>query len=120
MRIAISAAGADLKAAVDPRFGRARNFLVYDLDSDEFEVVDNTRNLGAAQGAGIQAAKVVLDCGVEAVITGNCGPKAFHALEAARIKVYLFSGGTVSEAVEKYRSGELAPRSEANVAGHWS
>ena len=63
MKIAISTAGADPDAAVDPRFGRARNFLVYDLEADDYELVDNAPNLGLAQGAGIQAAKTVLDRG---------------------------------------------------------
>lgn len=120
MKIAVTAKETDLQSELDPRFGRARCFLVCDLDSGGVEVVDNAQNLAASQGAGIQAAKTVCDQGVGAVITGNCGPKAFLALQSARIPVYLVAGGTVADAIERFRAGELTPRNEANVSGHWS
>ena len=53
MKIAITAQGPELSAQVDPRFGRAKYFIIYDVDSDEFEAVDNEQNLNAPQGAGI-------------------------------------------------------------------
>ena len=53
------------------------------------------------------------------VITGNVGPKAFAALQAANVKVYPGVTGTVKEAVEKFKAGELQPADGANVEGHW-
>jgi len=41
--------------------------------------------------------------GINAVITGNVGPKAAYALEAARIKIYSGSGGAVEDALQKYQ-----------------
>ena len=86
MKIAFSTSGETLDSPLDARFGRAPKFLVYDLDSETFEVVDNRQNLNAAQGAGIQSAETVARLGVNILVTGHCGPKAFRVLRAAGIK----------------------------------
>ncbi len=57
MKAAITSQGTELSIQVDPRFGRAKYFVVVETDSGNFEAVDNTQNLNAAQGAGIQAAQ---------------------------------------------------------------
>jgi len=119
MKIAISATGSDLKAQVDARFGRASYFLLVDPESMEYEVLMNGENLLAAQGAGIQAAALVARHRPAAVLTGNCGPKAFQTLEAAGIRVIVGVEGTVREAVENYRAGKLNPASGPNVNSHW-
>lgn len=119
MKIVITATGETLDADVDPRFGRAAKFILFDTETDEFEAVDNTQNLNAAQGAGIQAAESVSRLGAEGVISGHCGPKAFRALTAAGIAIYTGAEGTVSEAVEQFRSGSLSRAGSADVDGHW-
>lgn len=119
MTIAISSSGASLDDQLDLRFGRAAMFIVYDLDHETFSVVDNEQNLNAVQGAGIQAARHVVNAGAQALVTGHTGPKAFKVLEAAKIPVYLAAGGTVREAIAGFRSGALARINEADVEGHW-
>ena len=119
MKLAITSDGGDLTGQVAARFGRARYFIIYDLDSSEVEAIDNTQNLAAPQGAGIQAARNVADAGVQAVITGSVGPRAFAALQAAGVPVYLEASGTVGEAIERYKAGKLQPAGGANVDGHW-
>ena len=119
MKIAISSTGTILESDIDPRFGRAQNFLVIDTETMAFEVKENIQNLELPQGAGIQAGKIVADLGVKAVITGNCGPKAFNILEAAEVKVITGISGTVKDAVEKFKTGDLAYAGGPNVEGHW-
>jgi predicted Fe-Mo cluster-binding NifX family protein len=119
MKVAISTEGKDLNAVVDARFGRAKGFLVYEMDTGESVYVDNKQNLEAAQGAGIQSAKTVIDAGADAVITGNVGPKAFTTLNAAGVKIYLFKDGSVQTAIDQLKKGELELTSDANVEGHW-
>lgn len=112
--------GTTLEDALDKRFGRARYVLVADTETGEVTVHDNTVNLNAAQGAGIQTAQRVSETGAEALITPNLGPKAFRTLSAAGIRVYLAAGCTGREAMERLQRGELAEPSSANVEGHWS
>lgn len=119
MKIAITTSGSDLAAPLDSRFGRAPKFLIYDLEANTFEVVDNEQNLNAAQGAGIQSAQNIARLGATALITGHCGPKAFRVLQAAGIKIYNTAAATVSEAIDQYRQGKLTDATSADVEGHW-
>lgn len=119
MKIAITAQGAEPTSPVDPRFGRAAGFLVYDTESGEYSAHDNAQNLNAAQGAGIQAAETVSRLGVQAVITGHCGPKAFRALSAGGISVYAGVECSVEEAVARFQRGELTVAGDADVSSHW-
>mgnify|MGYP005835748959 CR=1 FL=1 len=118
MKVAITTSGRDLDAPVDPRFGRAKGFIIFDTESGQWSALDNAQNLDAAQGAGVQAAMAVANAGAEAVLTGNCGPKAFKTLAAAKLKVYTGVSGAVREAVEKLASGALEPAADASVEAH--
>ena len=120
MKIAVTSQGKDLSGQVDPRFGRAKYFMVVDTDSGESSVHDNSQNLNAAQGAGIQAGQNVVNLGVEAVLTGNVGPKAYATLQAGNVRVYVGATGTVADAIEQLKSGKLQEASQANVQGHWA
>lgn len=118
MKLAITAQGTELESAVDPRFGRARHFLLVDSESGQFTVHDNVQNLNAQQGAGIQSAQAIARLGAQALLTGNVGPKAFATLQAANIPVYTGANGTVAQAVEAFRAGQLQRAGAANVEAH--
>lgn len=107
MKIAISTQSKDLDSCLDLKFGRATGFIIYNLDNDEFEFINNEQNLNATQGAGIQAAQTVVDKGVEAIITGYCGPKAYKVLEAAQVKIYTSEKDTIKNIIEKFKNNEL-------------
>ncbi len=120
MKIALSSSGDSLESPFETRFGRCRKFIVFNDSDDSLEVVDNTQNLDAAQGAGIQAAQNVANAGVQCVVSGHCGPKAFMTLDAAGIKVYTCeSRGSVAEALDAFKKGELPQLAGADVDGHW-
>ena len=118
MRVAVSASGPTLDSQVDPRLGRCAWFVVVDPATMAFEAVENSSG-AAAQGAGIATAQMIADKGVEAVITGNCGPNAYQALSAAGIAVVTGVGGTVREAAKAYAAGELQSSVQPNVASHY-
>ena len=88
MKVVISAQGNDIDSLVDPRFGRARWFIIADTESGEWQAHDNTANVDASGGAGVQAGSTVASQGAEAVITGNVGPNAHKVLAAANIAIY--------------------------------
>lgn len=119
MKVAFTTSGVELDGPLDSRFGRAPRFLVYDLDRDDFMIIDNRQNLNATQGAGIQSAENVARMGVEAVVTGHCGPKAFRVLKAAGIKVMNTDAPTVSQALKLFKAGQIPEATMADVEGHW-
>ena len=119
MRIAVASKGVEKSSDVDPRFGRAAHFLIFDTSDESLSVIDNSQNINAAQGAGIQAAENVARANVDLVVAGNFGPKAFQALGAAGIKAAMWTDGTVAEALELARNDKLEICTKANVEGHW-
>ena len=120
MKLAFSTAGTTPDAPLDPRFGRASTFLVLDMETKDFDLIDNGESVGAAQGAGIQAAQRLVRADVHGLVTGHCGPKAFQVLSAAGIEVYYSTAPTIREALEEFESGKLERSSGADVRGHWA
>jgi predicted Fe-Mo cluster-binding NifX family protein len=117
MKVAVSAKGPFLNSAVDPRFGRCLYFVIVETDDMSFEAVENA-NSSLGGGAGIQSAGLIAQKGVRKVLTGNCGPNAHQTLTAAGIEVVVDCSGTVSDVVERFKSGLLQAASAPNVASH--
>ena len=121
MKVAISAQGNDIASLVDPRFGRARWFIVADTESGQWQAHDNAANVNASGGAGVQAGSAVASQGAEAVITGNVGPNAHKVLAAANIAIYQAGNGTnVRDALAAFKRGELVAVAAPTVSGHWA
>ncbi len=107
MKIAIASRGRNLADPVDPRFGRAGYFIIYETDDDSWEVIDNSQNSGMAHGAGIQTAQRVVDSGARMIVSGNFGPKAAEVLEAAGVATMMWAEGTVADAIEMVKQNRL-------------
>ena len=116
-KICISSTGENLKAYVDPRFGRCDYFLIINLNNMNFESIKNESSK-AMGGAGIQAAESVAKKGVKFVITGNIGPNAFQTLKAADIKVITGASGNIKEIIDKFNKGEFKEIEGPNVGSH--
>jgi len=119
MKVAVSTQGKDINSVVDARFGRTLGFIIYDTESDNWEFLDNSQVLNAPHGAGIQATRHVVDAGANIVITGHLGPNAFKALSAAQVEAYTFKGGSVKEAIDSFKNGDLQSLNNSDVEGHW-
>jgi predicted Fe-Mo cluster-binding NifX family protein len=117
MKVVVTSNGADLNAPASPVFGRCPTYVFVDTETMQFEAVPNPA-IAAGGGAGIQAAQFVIEQGAQAVLTGNVGPNAFNVFQAAEVPIYLLGGGTVREAAEAYKSGQLQPVGGANVQAH--
>ena len=119
MKVAVTSKGTLLSSEVDPRFGRAPYILIVDTETMAFEAVDNSDNVNAFKGAGIQAATMVSDKGAQVLMTGYCGPKAFATLEAAGVKVVSDVSGSIRDAVAAFKAGTVTYSSAANKEAHW-
>ena len=119
MKVAVTSKGKDLDAPVDPRFGRAAYILIVDMDDDSVEVVDNSDNVNAFKGAGIQAAAMIGDKGASVLLTGYCGPNAFKTLSAAGVRVASDVSGSVRDALALFKEDKVSYAEDANVEGHW-
>ena len=120
MRIALTVTEKSENAKVDPRFGRCAAFYVYDEETGEKKFIDNTQNLNAAQGAGIQASQNILKENINVLITGNVGPKAFSLLQGSNVKVYVGAAGlSIEDAIKNFKDGKLEETTGATKPGHW-
>ena len=115
MRVAVAANGMDLDAQLSPIFGRCPQFVFVDTESMQFEALANPAG-GARGGAGIQASQFIIQQGAKAVVAGNLGPNAAAVLKSAGLVTYIADQGTVKEAVEALKSGQLSPASDPTVA----
>ncbi len=109
MKILLTVQGNDWNSPMDPRFGRAKGFLIYDEANESLNYVDNEANMNAAQGAGIQTAQRALEIKPDVIITGNGpGGKAAAVLKNGTIKIYAGAEGiTAKEAYDAYKEDKL-------------
>jgi len=117
VKIAVSATGTTLDAEVDPRFGRCQYLIFVDTDTMHFEAQDNSAS-SAGGGAGIATGQTVVNKEVQAVLTGNVGPKAHNVLSQAGIQIMTGVSGTIRQAVEAFKKGELKETFAPTVEEH--
>ncbi len=118
MKILITSAAPSLDADIDPRFGRGAYLLVVDSETLQWQAEANAA-ASASGGAGIQAAQFAVNQKVGAVISGDFGPNAYNALNAAGVPMYLFgAGGTAREVVARFKSGQLQQVGAPTGPGH--
>lgn len=108
MKIAISAEGPTTQDIVDPRFGRAAGFVIYDTETKTLEYIDNGAAQAAAQGAGLMAVETVVEAGAKVVLSGYIGPKALEALQTVGLgTVQDMDNRTVGNVIADFEAGNL-------------
>jgi predicted Fe-Mo cluster-binding NifX family protein len=117
MKIAISAAGKSLDSPFEPRFGRSPGFVIIDTETDQVKYLDNSASQNLPQGAGIQSAQMIMDSGAQVLITGNIGPKASQALENSNLEIFSCEAGTVSEAIQFFKSRHTSSETRSMSIG---
>lgn len=115
MKIGLSSSGKDLGSSLDLRFGRAPYFIIYDLETNEYETIKN-KGAQASGGAGIAAAQQLIDQSIEAVITSRVGPNAHELLVDSDIKIYEGESISGKELIDSYKKGELEEIKESGPA----
>jgi predicted Fe-Mo cluster-binding NifX family protein len=83
--IAVSAKGTTPDAPVDPRFGRAAGFVLFDPETRCWSYLSNGEAPAQATGAGVATVERLAKANVTVVYSGAIGPKAARALTAAGI-----------------------------------
>ncbi len=114
MRIAISATNTSFDAPLDERFGRCPCFVITDPEGTNHDMVENI-HAERGSGAGIQAARLLIERDVSVVLTGRCGPNASETLAAAGVGVVTGCSGTVRQVVERYAAGGGQPPAGDNA-----
>ncbi len=104
MKIAIPS---DDKTIIADHFGRAKFFMVYDTENSQIQILDNQENAQSPQGAGIQAANMILEAKAEVLITNDLGPKAEKVIKGSSLKVIMVnSREQLNIVIDKFKSSE--------------
>ncbi len=111
MILLISAQQGDIDSPVEDRFGRAPWFVRVDSETMQWTALENQGMLNRS-GAGVAGAKLAIDQQAGAVVSGDFGPNASSALEAAGISMFIFprEGLTARQVVELYGQKALISR----------
>lgn len=106
MKIGVTSESEGLDSIIDTKFGRCRYLVIVDPETMEFESISN-EGIPDSGGPCERIVQTFIKNKVDVVITSKVGPNAFKKLSEANMKVVTEASGTVNEAVEIYKSGEL-------------
>ncbi|HOE70945.1 MAG TPA: NifB/NifX family molybdenum-iron cluster-binding protein [Brevefilum sp.] len=108
MIIIITSQTKDLDSQPNPQFGRTPYFIKYDLESDEWEALENPAQKEPG-GAGIAAAQFVIDNNAKAVVSGRFGPNAHDVLRTAGVELLTFDANctSIKQVIKSYKEGSL-------------
>ena len=116
MKVAVSARGTTPDSDIDERLGRAYWLMIYETKKNSWQAINNEAGRNALNGAGQQTANLLIEQGVEAVLTGEIGPRAFRLLNSAGVDIYLGAAGTVMDTLVAWHDGHLVKaRSASNI-----
>lgn len=117
MRIAIPVDGQNVDTSICISFGRAPFFMFYDGETKQYRFLENTA-ASSQGGAGIKAAQLLVDNGVNVLVTPRCGQNAADVLTAVGIKLFKSNGKSAEKTVEEYLSGNLESLLEIHAGFH--
>jgi Uncharacterized conserved protein len=117
MKIAVPIDDSSPETRVCVSFGRAPYFLIYDIDSNTESYMRNSA-ADSQGGAGIKAAQVVADTGVEALLTPRCGDNAAQVIETAGIKIYRTVNDSVKDNITAFNEGRLTLLTDIHPGFH--
>ncbi|MBD3414103.1 MAG: hypothetical protein GF421_06715 [Candidatus Aminicenantes bacterium] len=100
-KVCFTAQGDSIEDEIDPRFGRAAYFLIYDPQTKSIESTENP-NKDQMQGVGIKSAQFLANNNVGTLFTGRVGPKAEAVLQSSNVYAVTGMSGTVKDVLKKY------------------
>lgn len=117
MIIAVPVDEKNIKSRVCVSFGRTPYFLIYDTDSKEDKILDNSA-AASAGGAGIKAAQLIADNKANILLTPRLGEKAADVLKAAKIAIYKTTNASAKENIDAFIAGKLSLLDEIHKGLH--
>ena len=105
------------KEMVCPSFGRTPLYLFLDTETQEKQYIDNSAAANEG-GAGIKAAQILADKGIDVLLTPRCGQNAADVLKLAKIEIYRTKSESVAETLELFQKGELSVLEEIHPGFH--
>ncbi len=101
MKVAVTSAGQGPESMMDDRLGRCPYFVIFDTSTGNIESLQNTA-AEVSSGAGPKAMQLLVDRGVNVVITGRIGPHASAMLAETDMEAVTGISGKVGEVLKDF------------------
>ncbi len=117
MIIAVPAENQSLDSAICQSFGRAPFYCIYDTESESSRFIDNSAK-EASGGAGVEAAQLLVDENVGALITFRLGENAARVLRAANTTLLKAVNLSIADNVANFLEKKLVDLDEIHSGYH--
>jgi predicted Fe-Mo cluster-binding NifX family protein len=113
MKVSVPSMGdRGLDEQVGEHFGRVPTYTVFDTETNEVQVIENTSEHMGGTG---YPPDLLANAGVNVMVCGGLGRKAIMMFEEMGIMVYIGAQGTVKEAIQMWKDGQLQPATDENA-----
>jgi predicted Fe-Mo cluster-binding NifX family protein len=106
MIIAVTVIQPEIGSLLSDGFGRSKYFMLYDSNVRSAEFIPNSFSFELG-GAGIQAARILIEKNIDVLITGNIGMNPLRVFSSSDIDVYQCNGITADKAIELLQTDKL-------------
>jgi predicted Fe-Mo cluster-binding NifX family protein len=97
---------------IGEHFGRVPTYTIYDAETGQVEVVDNTsEHMG---GSGLPA-EILSGLGINVLLCSGLGRRAIGILNQNGIEVYTGVSGTARNAIESWGIGQLSAATKSDA-----
>jgi predicted Fe-Mo cluster-binding NifX family protein len=117
MKIAIPVDENTMDTLVCPSFGRAPFFLIYNTNTKESVYLNNSA-AASSGGAGIKAAQMIVDSGVDALLVPRCGENAAEVIRRAGVSMYKTINNCIQDNIDALNEGKLSLLNEIHAGFH--
>lgn len=117
MKIAVPVDNKSIDSDVCVSFGRTPYFLIYNTELKTCEFIENTA-ADAHGGAGIKAAQIIVDNGVEALISVRLGENAANVLNVSEVRLYKSCPVSANKNIELFLEDKLEIQKEIHAGFH--
>jgi predicted Fe-Mo cluster-binding NifX family protein len=101
-----------LSEEISPHFGRAPTFTIYDTETEDIDIVENTSDHMGGVG---KPPLLLREHGANVMLCSGLGPKAVHMFESFGIRVYVGASGTVQDTIDLWNEGILQEATDENA-----
>ena len=101
-----------LDDTVGEHFGRVPTYTIVDLEKNDVKVIPNTSN---HMGGERNPPEILAEHGVNVMICQGLGRRAIAMFTDFGIDVYIGASGTVKDAIDAYKNGQLRKASEGDA-----
>jgi len=96
-----------LMSEISMHFGKSPYFTFIKFEDGEIKEVNVIEIMGKHGGGSKTPAEIMLDSGVNVLISGNLGSKAVSMLRDSGIEVFSGASGKVKDAFKEWKAGML-------------